>query len=115
MQHRTKFISTRQAGDWLGVRPRTLERYRGAGEGPAFYRFGGHVRYLKMDLHEWAERRRRTSTRDGGNARRAEARWHGRRSAGRPSGARRETAGQATGSPQALRQTQVEHASPSVE
>ena len=80
MRYATMFLSTRHAADWLGLSPRTLERYRGTGEGPVFYRFGRHVRYLEADLDAWTETRRRTSTRDEGNACRAAARWHARRS-----------------------------------
>lgn len=45
MGQATMFLSTRQAADCFGCSPRTLERYRGTGEGAAFYRFGRHVRY----------------------------------------------------------------------
>ena len=86
MGQATMFLSTRQAGERLGVSPRTLERYRGTGEGPVFYRFGRHVRYLQADLDAWAKTRRRISTRDEGNARRAAARWHARKSPRRATG-----------------------------
>ena len=88
MGQATMFLSTRQAADRFGVSPRTLERYRGTGEGPVFYRFGRHVRYLQADLDAWAKTRRRISTRDEGNARRAAARWHARRSPRRAAGDR---------------------------
>ena len=55
MRYATMFLSTRHAADWLGLSPRTLERYRGTGEGPVFYRFGRHVRYLEADLDAWTE------------------------------------------------------------
>ena len=85
MEFARMFLSPRHAADWLGLSPRTLERYRRTGEGPVFYRFGRHVRYLQADLEAWAKTRRRTSTRDEGNARRAVARWHDRRSSRRAS------------------------------
>ncbi|WP_428102889.1 helix-turn-helix domain-containing protein [Candidatus Rariloculus sp.] len=88
MEFVSMFLSPREAGDWLGLSPRTLERYRGTGEGPVFYRFGRHVRYRKADLNAWAKTRRRMSTRDRGNACRAAARWHGRRSPRRATGDR---------------------------
>ena len=67
------YLSTREAADWLGLSPRTLERYRVSGDGPVFHHFGGRVRYLRDDLEAWAQTRRRTSTSDDGGA--AERRW----------------------------------------
>lgn len=63
-----KYLSTREAADWLGLSPRTLDRYRVSGDGPAFHRFGGRVRYLAEDLDDWASARRRLSTSDDGTA-----------------------------------------------
>ena len=63
-----KYLSTREAADWLGLSPRTLDRYRVSGDGPAFHRFGGRVRYLAADLDDWAAARRRLSTSDDGTA-----------------------------------------------
>ena len=48
------YLSTREAAAWLGLSPRTLDRYR--------------VRYLLADLEEWASVRRRVSTSDDGGA-----------------------------------------------
>ena len=48
MESATMFLSPRQAAEWLGLSTRTLERYRGTGEGPVFYRFGRHVRYHNL-------------------------------------------------------------------
>ena len=64
----TKYLSTREAAAWLGLSPRTLDRYRVSGEGPAFHRFGTRVRYLAADLDDWASVRRRLSTSDEGTA-----------------------------------------------
>ena len=64
----TKYLSTREAAAWLGLSPRTLDRYRVSGEGPAFHRFGSRVRYLAADLDDWAAARRRLSTSDDGTA-----------------------------------------------
>ena len=64
----TKYLSTREAAEWLGLSPRTLDRYRVSGDGPAFHRFGGRVRYLVADLEAWASARRRLSTSDDGTA-----------------------------------------------
>lgn len=62
------YLSTRQAAEWLGLSPRTLDRYRVTGEGPVFHRFGSRVRYLLADLEKWANSRRRASTSDDGVA-----------------------------------------------
>lgn len=62
------YLSTREAADWLGLSPRTLDRYRVSGEGPVFHRLGSRVRYLRDDLDTWAQAGRRTSTSDDGGA-----------------------------------------------
>ena len=67
MNENTKnYMSTQQAAEWLGLSPRTLDRYRVTGEGPVFHRFGSRARYLLADLEAWASARRRTSTSDDG-------------------------------------------------
>ena len=53
------FLTTRQAAEFLSLSPRTLDRYRLAGKGPAFHRFGTRIAYARADLEEWAARRRR--------------------------------------------------------
>ena len=62
------YLNTREAAAWLNLSPRTLDRYRVSGDGPAFHRFGGRVRYLVADLEAWASVRRRVSTSDDGRA-----------------------------------------------
>ena len=64
----SKYLGTREAAAWLGLSPRTLDRYRVSGDGPAFHRFGSRVRYLAADLDDWAAARRRLSTSDDGTA-----------------------------------------------
>ena len=49
------YLSTRQAAELLGVSPRTLERYRGSGEGPPYMKVGPRVRYARADLDAWME------------------------------------------------------------
>ena len=44
------------------ISPRTLERWRWTGEGPAFIKIGGRVVYAIADLQAWADRGARTST-----------------------------------------------------
>ena len=70
----TLYMNGREAAAFLGLSPRTLDRYRVNGEGPAFHKFGNRVRYARADLEAWASTRRRTSTSDPGEARRASAR-----------------------------------------
>ena len=60
----TKYLGTREAAAFLGLSPRTLDRYRVTGEGPAFHKFGTRIRYARADLEDWASARRMTSTSD---------------------------------------------------
>ena len=71
MQQEATYLSTREASAFLGLSSRTLDRYRVTGEGPAFFKFGSRVRYLKVDLEAWAQARRRRSTSDDGLSRAA--------------------------------------------
>lgn len=52
------YLDTRAAAAFLSLSPRTLDRYRERGEGPAFHRFGARIRYLKSDVAAWASARR---------------------------------------------------------
>lgn len=70
----TLYMSGREAAAFLGLSPRTLDRYRVNGDGPAFHKFGNRVRYARADLEAWASARRRTSTSDTGEAGRVSAR-----------------------------------------
>ena len=62
----TEYMGTREAAAVLRLSPRTLDRYRVTGEGPAFHKFGTCIRYARADLDDWAAERRRTSTSDDG-------------------------------------------------
>lgn len=44
------FVDTEVAARHLALTPHTLECYRSVGGGPAFYKFGRHVRYALRDL-----------------------------------------------------------------
>ncbi len=59
-----QYLGTREAAAFLGLSPRTLDRYRVTGEGPAFHKFGARIRYAQADLDDWASARRMTSTSD---------------------------------------------------
>ena len=52
------FLTTRQAAAFLSLSSRTLDRYRLAGKGPSFHRFGTRIAYARADLEDWAARRR---------------------------------------------------------
>lgn len=58
-----KHLRTPQAAHWLGISPRTMERYRGLGCGPVFYALGGRITYSVQDLREWVENARCNSLR----------------------------------------------------
>jgi hypothetical protein len=56
------FIDTRGAAQFLGVSASFLNKARLSGGGPAYAKFGAHVRYNVKALLAWAESRTRTST-----------------------------------------------------
>ena len=64
MQYQCAYLTTPEAAAILGLSPRTLERYRVTGEGPRFLKLGRCVRYKRVDLDKWADRRRKRSTSD---------------------------------------------------
>ena len=61
-----KYMSTRDVAAFLGLSPRTLDRYRVSGDGPDFHKFGNRVRYLRADVESWAAERRCKSTSGAG-------------------------------------------------
>ena len=66
-----QYMGTRELASFLGLSPRTLDRYRVSGGGPKFHKFGNRVRYARADVEAWAAERRYSSTSDeGGSARR---------------------------------------------
>ena len=60
------FLDSPSAALLLGLRPRTLDRWRWAGKGPRYRRHGGRVVYLVSDLLSWSEAQSRSSTSDPG-------------------------------------------------
>lgn len=68
-------ITTKQAADLLGVSPRSLEKWRLIGCGPAYRKLAGRlVRYALADLDDFAGDRRISTSdpgRDAGNPRQA--------------------------------------------
>ena len=59
-----RFVRTPQAGEYLGLSSRTLEKHRTYGTGPAYRKLGGRVVYDLDDLAEWADSGLRVSTSD---------------------------------------------------
>ena len=70
MHKRTDLLTTTQAAEYVGLSPRTLERYRVTGEGPRHLKVGRRVLYRPADLDEWLADKVRRSTSDPGPNRR---------------------------------------------
>lgn len=69
------FFTTQEAADFLGVSPRSLEKWRLIGCGPAYRKLAGRlVRYALADLDHFAGDRRSSTSdpgRDAGDSRHA--------------------------------------------
>ena len=61
-----RFLRTPEAGRFLGLSGRTLEKHRVYGTGPRYRKIGGRVVYALDDLKDWADQGLRTSTSDPG-------------------------------------------------
>ncbi|CAH0497812.1 AlpA family transcriptional regulator [Novosphingobium sp. CECT 9465] len=59
-----RYLRTKEAAAFLSLSPRTLEKHRTYGTGPAYKKLGGRVVYSIDDLQHWAERGAVTSTSD---------------------------------------------------
>lgn len=59
-----RYLHTVDAATWLGLSPRTLEKYRCLGGGPIFHKFGGRVMYALPDLQKWIDQSACRSTSD---------------------------------------------------
>lgn len=55
-------LVTPEAARVVGLSPRTLEKYRTAGRGPAYLKLGRIVRYELRELEAWMDARRVSST-----------------------------------------------------
>ena len=63
-----RLLRTAEAGRFLGLSGRTLEKHRTFGTGPTYRKIGGRVVYAIDDLLAWADRGAQVSTTDpGGN------------------------------------------------
>jgi Helix-turn-helix domain len=61
-----RYLRTAEAARYLSLSPRTLEKHRTYGTGPAYRKIGGRVVYAVSDLNAWADVGTRTSTSDPG-------------------------------------------------
>lgn len=68
------FLNTIEAGAFLRLSPRTLEKQRVLGGGPRFRKFGARVVYAMDDLRAWADSRAYGMTSDPGYAQRPSVR-----------------------------------------
>jgi len=62
-----ELMNTREAASYLRLGKPTIERFRMTGEGPAYLKLGGAVRYRRCDLDAWLESRLIQSTAERGN------------------------------------------------
>lgn len=69
-----EFLTTDEAGSFLRLSPRTLEKQRVLGGGPRFRKFGARVVYAVEDLRHWANSRSYEMTSDPGYTQRATVR-----------------------------------------
>jgi predicted DNA-binding transcriptional regulator AlpA len=59
-----RYLRTPEAGRFLGLSGRTLEKHRTYGTGPVYRKLGGLVVYTLADLEAWAVRGTQSSTSD---------------------------------------------------
>ncbi|MEQ8246195.1 MAG: helix-turn-helix domain-containing protein [Alphaproteobacteria bacterium] len=51
-----RYLTEREAAQFLGLEPSTLKAWRWRGEGPSYAKFGRAVRYSQSTLFKYAER-----------------------------------------------------------
>lgn len=59
---RKAFLNSKEAAEYLGLKPNTLAKMRVYGNGPKFRKHGFRVLYAIDDLNAWSEGTRRSST-----------------------------------------------------
>lgn len=59
-----RYVRTAEAGRYLGLSGRTLEKHRTYGTGPRYRKIGGRVVYAVSDLEAWADQGAQVSTTD---------------------------------------------------
>lgn len=55
-------LTTKEAAEWLRLRPHTLENMRWMLTGPRAVKHGGRVFYKREDLRSWSDGSRRPSS-----------------------------------------------------
>jgi len=63
-------LRTPSAAEYIGVSPKTLEKWRLTGAGPRYAKLGGAVIYDDRDLDEFVRERLRSSTSESRSSRR---------------------------------------------
>ncbi|WP_136661347.1 helix-turn-helix domain-containing protein [Nitratireductor sp. XY-223] len=66
---RRTFLNSREAAEYLGLKPNTLAKMRVYGNGPKYRKHGFRVLYAIDDLNAWSEGTRRSSTSETPNER----------------------------------------------
>ena len=62
----TELLTEKEAADLLGLKPKTLARWRWQGKGPIFRKIGRKPRYARHDLEDYIATSARRSTSDPG-------------------------------------------------
>ena len=57
-----RYLGPEDAAEYLGLSPKTLQRMRVTGEGPAYVKVRRRVIYDRLDLDDWAAKRKRRFT-----------------------------------------------------
>lgn len=68
-----KYFTNEEAADFLRISLKTLNNMRVSGDGPTFVKLGQRITYDRDDLIAWANRHKRNSTSDDGEALRKSA------------------------------------------
>ena len=63
----TEVMTTVEAAEYVGLKKPTMERFRFLGQGPAYCKLGGAVRYRKKDLDAWLDSRAVSSVEEARN------------------------------------------------
>ena len=59
---RPVYLDSKQAAQYLGLKPNTLAKMRVCGNGPVYRKHGFRVFYAQADLDAWSDRSSRRST-----------------------------------------------------
>ena len=57
-----RYLGPEEAGAYLGLSPKTLQRMRVTGEGPPYVKARRRVIYDRLDLDDWTAKRKRRFT-----------------------------------------------------